>query len=37
MYSGEETTQLLASPPISKQNTGALVKHRTGEQQNRAR
>jgi hypothetical protein len=31
MYSGEETTQLLASPPVSNQNTGALVDPRTGE------
>ena len=31
MYSGEETTQLLASPPVSNQNTGALVDARTGE------
>ena len=37
MYSGEETTQLLAPPPISNQNTGALVEPRTGELQNRAR
>ena len=37
MYSGEETTQLLTPPPISNQNTGALVRDRTGELQNRAR
>ena len=37
MYSGEETTQLLSSPPASNQNTGALVEPRTGELQNRAR
>jgi hypothetical protein len=35
-YSSEETTQLL-TPPISNQNTGALVEPRTGELQNRAR
>ena len=31
MYNSEETTQLLAPTPISNQNTGALVKSRTGE------
>ena len=31
MYSGEETTQLLSTPPISKQKTGARVDSRTGE------
>ena len=30
MYNSEETTQLL-TPPISNQNTGALVEPRTGE------
>jgi hypothetical protein len=37
MYSGEETTQMLSSPPVPNQNTGALVDPRTGELQNRAR
>jgi hypothetical protein len=31
MYDGEETTQLLSSPPISSQNTGAHLDSRTGE------
>jgi len=31
VYSGEETTQLLTPPPISNQNTGALVDPRAGE------
>ena len=31
MYNSEETTQLLTQPPISNQNTGALVEPRTGE------
>jgi len=30
-YNSEETTQLLAQPPISNHNTGALVESRTGE------
>jgi hypothetical protein len=31
MYNSEETTQMLSTPPISNQNTGALVDPRTGE------
>ena len=31
LYSGEETTQLLSTPPILNQNTGALANSRTGE------
>jgi len=37
MYSGEETTQLLASPPISIRKIHSEMDSSSGEQQNRAR